>query len=46
MLAGKDKFALAMKQRFDYPLSPRAKRDIGGERGYGAFPNFTNAAGV
>ena len=46
MLTGEDKFALAMKKRSDYPLSPRAKRDIGGEGGYGAFPNFPNAAGV
>ena len=46
MLTGKDKFALAMKKRFDSPLSHRAKRDIGGEGGYGASPNFPNAAGV
>ena len=27
MLTGKDKFALAMKKRFDYPLSPQTKTD-------------------
>ena len=46
MLTGEDQFVIAMKKRFDYPLSSRAKRDIGGEGGYGAFPNFPNAAGV
>ena len=35
-----------MKKRFDYPLSPRAKRDIGGEGGYSAFRIFSTADAV
>ena len=46
MLTGKDKFALAMKKRFDYPFSHRAKRDIGGEGGYSAFRIFSTADAV
>ena len=46
MLTGKDKFALAMKKRSDYPLSHRAKRDIGCEGGYAAPRRIATAGAV
>ena len=46
MLTGKDKFALAMKKRSDYPLTHRAKRDIGCEGGYSACRIFSTADAV
>ena len=46
MLAGEDQFVIAMKKRFDYPLSPRAKRDIGGEGGYAAPRRIATADAV
>ena len=46
MLTGEDQFVIAMKKLFDYPLSHRAKRDIGCEGGYAAPRRIATADAV